>query len=187
MVWSQCTGLTGAVRVCSSSISVCSLRLADVSWLVWNTQTHQIQSCRLPASTSSKSPASNSSRAISSSSSISWAVVESDFCDFSECCKVMWKWQRLKMAKILNKEPAVYKKEQDNFLRELRKFHDSKGWVKGSGSCRIVLDQLRVPGVVLSSLASSRRARDLIQCPVLLHILLLQKWRHSCLNYLYSS
>ena len=91
------------------------------------------------------------------------------------------------MAKILNKEPAVYKKEQDNFLRELRKFHDSKGWVKGSGSCRIVLDQLRVPGVVLSSLASSRRARDLIQCPVLVHILLLQKWRHSCLNYLNSS
>ena len=41
----------------------------------------------------------------------------------------MWKCQRLKMAKILNKEPAVYKKEQDNFLRELRKFHDSKGWV----------------------------------------------------------
>jgi len=31
------------------------------------------------------------------------------------------------MARILNKEPAVYKKEQDNFLRELRKFHDSKG------------------------------------------------------------
>jgi len=31
------------------------------------------------------------------------------------------------MAKILNKEPAVYKQEQDNFLRELRKFHDQKG------------------------------------------------------------
>jgi len=31
------------------------------------------------------------------------------------------------MAKILNKEPAVYKKEQDNFLKELRKFHESKG------------------------------------------------------------
>ena len=34
-----------------------------------------------------------------------------------------------KMAKILNKEPAVYRQEQDNFLRELRKFHDNKGWV----------------------------------------------------------
>ena len=46
----------------------------------------------------------------------------------SECYKVMWKCQqRLKMAKILNKEPAVYKTEHDNFLRELRKFHDSKG------------------------------------------------------------
>ena len=55
--------------------------------------------------------------------------LDCDLCDFSECSKVMWKWQRLKMARILNKEPAVYKKEQDNFLKELRKFHDSKGWV----------------------------------------------------------
>ena len=53
-----------------------------------------------------------------------------EMCDFSECYKAMWKCQRLKMAKILNKEPAVYKTEQENFLRELRKFHDSKGWVK---------------------------------------------------------
>lgn len=31
------------------------------------------------------------------------------------------------MAKILNKEPGVYRQEQENFLRELRKFHDGKG------------------------------------------------------------
>ena len=31
------------------------------------------------------------------------------------------------MAKILNKEPAVYKQEKENFERELRKFHDQKG------------------------------------------------------------
>ena len=50
-------------------------------------------------------------------------------CDFSECYKAMWKCQRLKMAKILNKEPSVYKSEQENFLTGVRKFHDSKGWV----------------------------------------------------------
>ena len=32
------------------------------------------------------------------------------------------------MAKILNKEPGVYKQEQDHFVRELRKFHDQKGY-----------------------------------------------------------
>jgi len=31
------------------------------------------------------------------------------------------------MAKILNKEPAVYRQEGENFERELRKFHDQKG------------------------------------------------------------
>ena len=31
------------------------------------------------------------------------------------------------MAKILNKEPAVYRQEQENFVRELRKFHEQKG------------------------------------------------------------
>ena len=54
----------------------------------------------------------------------------------------MWKCQRLKMAKILNKEPAVYKKEQDNFLRDLRKFHDSKGWVFAETSvCRVMAEE----------------------------------------------
>ena len=33
------------------------------------------------------------------------------------------------MAKILNKEPAVYRQEQENFVRELRKFHEQKGEV----------------------------------------------------------
>jgi hypothetical protein len=31
------------------------------------------------------------------------------------------------MAKILNKEPAVYRQEQESFERELRKFHEQKG------------------------------------------------------------
>jgi len=31
------------------------------------------------------------------------------------------------MAKVLNKDPAVYSQEQENFVRELRKFHEQKG------------------------------------------------------------
>ena len=31
------------------------------------------------------------------------------------------------MAKLLNKEPLVYKAEKENFVRELRKFHEQKG------------------------------------------------------------
>lgn len=33
------------------------------------------------------------------------------------------------MAKILNKDPAVYVRERDAFLRELQHFHDTRGYV----------------------------------------------------------
>ena len=33
----------------------------------------------------------------------------------------------VKMARILNKEPAVYAHEQEVFIKDLRKFHDQKG------------------------------------------------------------
>ena len=40
-----------------------------------------------------------------------------------KCCVTVG----LKMSKILNKEPLVYKAEKENSVRELRKFHERKG------------------------------------------------------------
>ncbi|KYN32560.1 AT-rich interactive domain-containing protein 2 [Trachymyrmex septentrionalis] len=31
------------------------------------------------------------------------------------------------MAKILNKDPVTYEKERDNFLKDLRHFHETRG------------------------------------------------------------
>jgi AT-rich interactive domain-containing protein 2 len=31
------------------------------------------------------------------------------------------------MAKILNKDPVTYEKERENFLKDLRHFHETRG------------------------------------------------------------